>query len=57
MYILGVNSVYHESSACLLKDGQVLMAVEEERLNRVKHGKEARTDNPWELPLNSINYS
>jgi carbamoyltransferase len=55
MYILGINSVYHESCACLLKDGQILMAVEEERFNRVKHGKEARTDNPWEIPHNSIN--
>ncbi len=55
MYILGINSVYHESCACLLKDGVVLIAVEEERFNRIKHGKEARTDNPWELPINAIN--
>ena len=56
MYILGINSVYHESSACLLKDGKIVAAVEEERFNRIKHGKEARTDNPHELPQNAIRY-
>lgn len=56
MYILGVNSVYHESSASILKDGKLIAAVEEERLNRKKHGKELRLDNPNELPLRSIEY-
>ena len=32
--ILGVNSAYHESSVCLLRDGVILGAVEEERFNR-----------------------
>ncbi|WP_026422576.1 carbamoyltransferase family protein [Actinokineospora inagensis] len=56
MYILGVNSVYHESSACLVRDGVVVAAAEEERFNRVKHGKEARADNPDELPTNAIEF-
>lgn len=56
MYIMGINSVYHESSACLVKDGVVIAAVEEERFNRKKHGKELRLDNPHELPLQSIAY-
>mgnify|MGYP001442048423 CR=1 FL=1 len=56
MYVLGINSVYHESSACLLKDGAVVAAAEEERFNRVKHGKQARADNPDELPLNAIRF-
>ncbi|WP_019915015.1 carbamoyltransferase family protein [Paenibacillus sp. HW567] len=56
MYIMGINSVYHESSACLMKDGVVIAAVEEERFNRKKHGKELRLDNPHELPLQSISY-
>ncbi|GLW91736.1 carbamoyltransferase family protein [Actinokineospora globicatena] len=56
MYILGINSVYHESSACLLRDGVVLAAAEEERFNRVKHGKEARADNPDELPSAAIEF-
>ncbi|GLW36640.1 carbamoyltransferase C-terminal domain-containing protein [Pectobacterium actinidiae] len=55
MYILGINSVYHESSVCLIKDGEVVFAIEEERLNRQKHGKSADLDNPDELPLSSLN--
>ncbi|MEL5515582.1 carbamoyltransferase C-terminal domain-containing protein [Serratia bockelmannii] len=55
MYILGVNSVYHESSVCLIKDGRIIFAIEEERLNRKKHGKSADIDNSDELPLASIN--
>jgi carbamoyltransferase len=31
-------------------DGKILAACEEERFNRVKHAKEARIDNPHELP-------
>ncbi|NDK98521.1 carbamoyltransferase [Photorhabdus bodei] len=54
MYILGINSVYHESAVCLLKDGETIFAIEEERLNRRKHGKPANIDNPDELPLASI---
>ena len=37
MYILGISAFYHDSAACLLKDGRVLWAVEEERLSRIKH--------------------
>ncbi|MBI5546821.1 MAG: carbamoyl transferase [Deltaproteobacteria bacterium] len=54
--ILGVNCAYHESSACLLKDGDIIAAVEEERFNRKKHGKSSRVDNADELPLASIEY-
>lgn len=55
-YILGINSVYHESSAAILKDGKLLAAVEEERFNRKKHAKPALVDNPDELPTSSIEY-
>lgn len=54
VYVLGLNCVYHESSVCLVKDGQVVFALEEERLNRRKHGKVANVDNPDELPWQSI---
>ncbi len=53
-YILGINSAYHESSACLINNGQIVIAIEEERLNRIKHAKPARIDNPDVLPLKSI---
>lgn len=56
MYILALNSVYHESSACLLKDGRIVGAVEEERLNRLKHAKQSCIANPHSLPLRSIQY-
>jgi len=36
-YILGVNCYHADSSACLLLDGKVIVALEEERINRVKH--------------------
>ena len=55
-HILGINTAYHETSASILKDGKLVVAVEEERFNRIKHAKEARVDNPNEIPINSINY-
>ncbi len=56
MIILGLNSAYHESAVCLMKDGVVLFALEEERFNRIKHAKPALINNPDELPLGAINY-
>ena len=41
MNILGINAVYHESAAALVIDGKLVTAVEEERFNRIKHGKQA----------------
>ena len=35
--ILGINAFYSESSACLLRDGVLLAAAEEERFRRSKH--------------------
>lgn len=37
MYILGISAYYHDSSATLLKDGEIIAAVEEERFSRKKH--------------------
>lgn len=37
MYILGISCFYHESAACLLKDGRVVAASAEERFSRKKH--------------------
>ncbi len=37
MLILGLNAFHGDASAALLKDGQLVAAVEEERFNRVKH--------------------
>ncbi len=56
IYILGLNTTYHELSACLLKDGMLIAAIEEERLSRIKHGKSALISNPDVLPLKAIEY-
>ena len=37
MYILGISCYYHDSAAAILKDGQVVAAVEEERFSREKN--------------------
>ena len=37
MVILGINAYHPDSSACLLIDGEIKIAIEEERLNRIKH--------------------
>ncbi len=38
MYILGIADSLHDRSACLLSGSNVISAIEEERLTRVKHG-------------------
>jgi carbamoyltransferase len=48
MYILGISCYFHDSAACLLKDGNIVAAAEEERFTRIKH------DNSF--PINAINY-
>ena len=55
-YILGVNCAYHKSSACLIRDGRIVAAVEEERFNRIKHAKFSLVSNPHDLPIESIRY-
>ena len=37
MVSLGISCFYHDSSVCLVKDGKVLLAVEEERFSVIKH--------------------
>ncbi len=37
MYILGISAYHGDCSACIIKDGQLLAAVEEERFRRAKH--------------------
>ncbi|MFD2206849.1 carbamoyltransferase [Kiloniella antarctica] len=35
--ILGISAFYHDSAACLIRDGKVVAAMQEERFSRVKH--------------------
>ncbi len=37
MYILGISAFYHDSAACILKDGEIIAAAQEERFSRIKH--------------------
>ncbi len=37
MYILGINAYHGDSAACLVADGKLVAAIEEERIRRVKH--------------------
>jgi len=48
MYILGISAFYHDSAACLLKDGKILSAAQEERFSRKKHDPR--------FPRNAIKY-
>ncbi len=48
MYILGISAYYHDSAACLLKNGVILAAAQEERFTRIKHDHA--------FPDNAINF-
>ncbi len=56
MYTLGINAVYHDSAACLVEDGQVIAAAEEERFTHIKHGKRPTPFSTYELPFHALNY-
>tara|TARA_R110002073_G_scaffold258681_1_gene421667 strand:- start:17207 stop:18958 length:1752 start_codon:yes stop_codon:yes gene_type:complete len=47
-FVLGISSFFHDSAACLLKDGKIIVAVQEERFSRKKHDAS--------FPIKSINY-
>ena len=36
-YILGLSAFYHDSAACLVRDGEIIAAAQEERFTRKKH--------------------
>ncbi|MBT6184040.1 MAG: hypothetical protein HOI07_04745, partial [Betaproteobacteria bacterium] len=48
MYILGISAFYHDSAACLLKNGSIVAAAQEERFTRKKHDAA--------FPRHAINY-
>jgi len=35
--ILGISAFYHDSAACILKNGEIIAAAQEERFTRIKH--------------------
>lgn len=40
MKILGISAYYHDAAACLIIDGQIIAAAQEERFTRIKHDSE-----------------
>ncbi|HEX8852517.1 MAG TPA: carbamoyltransferase, partial [Pyrinomonadaceae bacterium] len=40
MYILGISAYYHDSAACLVRDGRIVAAAQEERFTRRKHDQD-----------------
>lgn len=56
MYTLGINAAYHDTSACLVRDGEVIAAAEDERFTHIKHGKRPVPFSAWELPFHAIDY-
>jgi carbamoyltransferase len=40
MYILGISCYYHDAAACLLKDGEIIAAAQEERFTRIRHDQD-----------------
>jgi len=48
MYILGISAFYHDSAACLICDGEIIAAAQEERFTRKKHD--------YRFPTNAVNF-
>ena len=48
MNILGISAFYHDSAACLVQDGKIIAAAQEERFTRKKHDSS--------LPTNAIHF-
>ncbi len=48
IYILGISAFYHDSAACLVKDGEIIAAAQEERFTRKKHD--------FNFPIQAIQY-
>lgn len=54
MNVLGINAAFHDSAACLVVDGRVVAASEEERFVRIKHHKRPRPFHSFALPFHAI---
>ncbi len=62
MIILGISAYYHDSAACLVKDGEIISAVQEERFTRIKHDPSFPVHsikfclNEQKINLSNVNY-
>lgn len=48
MNVLGISALYHDAAACLVRDGEIIAAAQEERFTRIKHD--------MSMPVNAIEY-
>ena len=48
MKILGISAYYHDAAACIVVDGEIIAAAQEERFTRRKHDPS--------FPVHAINY-
>jgi carbamoyltransferase len=48
VYILGISCYYHDAAACLMRDGEIVAAAQEERFTRKRHDQD--------FPVNAIKY-
>jgi carbamoyltransferase len=48
MYILGISAFYHDSAACLIENGTIIAAAQEERFTRKKHDPS--------FPINAVKF-
>lgn len=48
VFVLGISAFYHDSAACLIKNGDIIAAAQEERFSRRKHDPD--------FPINAIYY-
>ena len=46
--ILGISVFYHDSAACIIKNGEIIAAAQEERFTRIKHDSQ--------YPYNAIQF-
>lgn len=56
MYTLGINAAFQDPAACLMRDGMMIAAVEEERFTRRRHNQRSHRLIADELPFHAIDY-
>ncbi len=47
-FVIGISALYHDSAVCLINNGQIIFAIQEERLTRIKHDAS--------FPIKSLEY-
>jgi carbamoyltransferase len=56
VYTLGINAAFHDPAACLVENGMIIAAAEEERFTHIKHGKRPIPFSTYELPFHAVDF-